>query len=89
MGIFETADKAQVRVLADVLRADRHWFKEYTRLAERARLWRDNGNSVDWLLRGSELEAAEKWREDRPETAPVPDGFVLDLIRYSRVAESG
>jgi hypothetical protein len=88
-GIFEAADKAKLRMLTDVLRADRHWFKEYTRLAERARLWRENGNSVDWLLRGSELEAAEKWREQRPETAPIPDAVVSDLIRYSRVAESG
>jgi len=88
-GIFDAADKSQVRELTDVLRSDRRWFKEHTRLAERARLWRDNGNSVDWLLRGLELEAAEKWREERPDTAPFPDATVLDLIRYSRAAQSG
>jgi monovalent cation:proton antiporter-2 (CPA2) family protein len=88
-GIFEATDKAQVRELTDALRADRHWIKEYTRLAERARLWRDNGSGADWLLRGSELEAAEKWRSEMPQTAPIPDAAVLDLIRYSRIAESG
>ena len=84
-GAFSIQDATQVRQLVDTLRADRAWLKEHTRLSERARMWAASDRSVDWLLRGAELEAAEQWRDRQPAESPRPGAPVLDLIHASRL----
>lgn len=75
---------AQVEKLAVALRSDQAWVKEHTRLGELARRWDERGRPSAQLLRGRELEDAERWIAARPRLAPEPTAGHADLIRLSR-----
>ena len=82
LDLFEaTTDK-----LAAALKTDLSWVKEHTRLAELARRWDERGRSRVLMLRGQELEDAERWIASRPREAPEPTALHRDLILTSRRA---
>ncbi len=83
-GVFDVADREQIRQLEDTLTRDEGWIKEYTRLSEHAGRWSDRERGTDWLLRGEELEAAVSWLNAKPEGQVVAPS-VLDLIHASRL----
>jgi WD40 repeat protein len=91
---FTDADRFDdgARKLASALQLDLPWIKEHTRLADRSRLWleRDRANAL--LLRGIELEQAERWLLSAPRAAPtssaqMPTAGHRVFIQESRQAE--
>ncbi|TDM06546.1 MAG: hypothetical protein C4K60_18650 [Ideonella sp. MAG2] len=72
--------------LVEVLKTDRQWVRQHTRLAERAALWSAGSRHESRLLRGHELREAESWAEARPMQVPAPQQAVMDLILQSRRA---
>ncbi len=70
--------------LVATLETDRGWVKEHTRLNGRTQKWLNVQRSKDLLLRGRELNDAERWRDSRPSSAPVPSGEIWDFISVSR-----
>lgn len=77
--------EADVDRLTSALKTDIQWVKAHTRWGERARRWEELGRARSTLLRGAELENAEKWLRDRPRDAPDPTGLHIDFIAASRV----
>src|SRR5262245_58492139 len=57
----------------------------HTRLLTRAVQWRDNRRDASLLLRGKELEAAERWL-GTPEASPEPTELQREFMRASRLA---
>lgn len=80
-GIFDYKDKGHKDMLVDAVREDNEWLKQQTRLSERARLWVGDDRNDDWLLRGTELDAARNWQADA--AGYDQDPAVLDLIHAS------
>jgi Kef-type K+ transport system membrane component KefB len=85
-GLFNPSDPGQIEALREILRANNPWLKEHTRLSERAHFWEVAQRHEDFLLRGAELAAAERWRDEESETAANPGARVLDLIHASRLS---
>ncbi|WP_161494840.1 TIR domain-containing protein [Bradyrhizobium canariense] len=77
--------EADVDRLTSALKTDIQWVKAHTRWGERARRWDELGRARSTLLRGAELENAEKWLRDRPRDAPDPTKLHTDFIAASRV----
>jgi WD40 repeat protein len=73
--------------LVDALGTDLEWRDEHRRLYNRAREWDDAKRSDDaFLLRGSDLEAAEEWLASQAGHAEVPTDLHREFIRASRRA---
>ena len=77
----------QAKALARALNTDLSWTKEHTRLGERSRLWLERNRTDALLLRGSELEEAERWLLSLPRDAPPPTAAHREFIQESRKAE--
>jgi len=77
---------SQADKLATALMSDLVWVKVHTRLGELARRWNERGRSTDLLLRGPEIEEAERWIASRPRVAPEPTEAHRQLIATSRKA---
>ena len=75
----ETLDR-----LAAALTQDVDWVRKHTRYGEEARRWKEKGHSNDVLLRGAELNDAERWIEHRPKSAPAPTELHRAFIASSR-----
>ncbi len=56
--------------IAEALGANLGWIREHTRIGEIADRWQRNGQRRSSLLRGSDLDSAEKWMTTRPDGAP-------------------
>jgi len=78
--------ESQADKLASALQTDLAWVKEHTRLGEIARRWDERGRSPTLLLRGQDIEDAERWIAWRPHEAPQPTEAHKRLIEYSRRA---
>ena len=52
---------ATLPALIETIHTDLEWVREHTRLLERAREWEDEKKNSSFLLRGSDLDAAESW----------------------------
>jgi WD40 repeat protein len=76
----------QADKLAAALLTDRVWIKEHTRLGEAARRWNEHGRDAALLLRGRDIDAAERWIASRPRGAPDPIAAQAELITDSRRA---
>ncbi|MBV9755918.1 MAG: toll/interleukin-1 receptor domain-containing protein [Alphaproteobacteria bacterium] len=87
--IVATADEDFPRALAqldEALRTDLGWVREHTRLMEIALHWDQHGRPKSALLRGGDLEQAERWLGERPEQSGAPVELHRGLIHASRAA---
>ena len=74
--------------LAQALRTDIAWIREHTRLAELGGRWAARGRAAEMLLRGSDIDAANKWLTDRPIAAPAITDDQADFIKASSDARA-
>jgi tetratricopeptide (TPR) repeat protein len=72
--------------LDDALATDLSWVREHTRLTELALHWDARRRPPSLLLRGREIEDAERWLGHRPDNASQLTGIHRDLINTSRRA---
>ncbi len=85
---LDTPEKrdAEFPKLLSALREDADWVREHTRLGEIAERWRAAGAPSRLLLRGEDIDAAERWRDGRPAGAPEPTADHRRFIDASRRA---
>jgi TIR domain len=76
--------ESQADRLAQALLTDQTWIKEHTRFGELARHWSECKRDASLLLRGREIEAAERWIASRPPAAPRPTELHRQFIALSR-----
>src|SRR5262245_31953790 len=81
----DAAVEAAVVALVAAVRTAPDMLHLHTRLLTRAVQWRDNRRDASLLLRGKELEAAERWL-GTPEGSPEPTELQREFIRASRLA---
>ena len=84
-GIFEDA----LDDLGRTLETDVPWIREHTRVGGLAQRWQGHAGGQGWdlLLRGAELEAAERWMASRPVKAPdLSDAHIAFLTESRRAA---
>jgi TIR domain len=80
---FETA----LETLIDTLDTDLDWVRAHTRLLVRAREWEGRGRDKSLLVRGSELQSAERWlTQQNAEKKPAPSPLHTQYILASRSA---
>ena len=72
--------------LLEALDTDLEWVREHTRLLTRAKEWDGEGQDGSFLLRGSDLEAAEAWLGRAAEKDPKPTALQSQYILASRQA---
>ena len=75
---------AEFPLLVAALNEDIVWTREHTRLGELALRWDRADRAARMLLRGADLGAAERWRDDRPATAPQLTALHTEWLRRSR-----
>jgi tetratricopeptide (TPR) repeat protein len=75
-----------LQLLDDALATDLSWIREHTRLTEIALHWDARHRPPSLLLRGREIEEAERWIGHRPDNASQPTAIHRDLISTSRRA---
>jgi WD40 repeat protein len=67
--------------LVYALDTDLNWVREHTRLLTRAIEWEDTDRNNSFLLRGSDLRAAEEWQvraaEEEPKLTPLQIEYIL------------
>lgn len=78
-------DKA-VDDLVEALDTDLDWRQAHTRLDTRAEEWKESGEDSSFLLRGSDLQAAEEWQARSAEKEPKPTDLQARYIAASRGA---
>lgn len=76
--------ESQFDALASALVTDIAWIKEHTRLGEVSRRWHEDGEPKVRLLRGGDIDAAERWASRRPMSAPQPTETAQRFIEESR-----
>lgn len=81
---FDSAFQA----LVTALQTDLEHVKTHTRLLVRAREWETQGRSTDFLLRGSDLEAAEDWLTASGSKLPLPSQLHHEYLGSARRAET-
>jgi len=77
---------AALATLDAALRTDLTWVREHTRLGELARHWHEGGRKNSATLRGTDLDAAERWLDRRPAEGNASTDLHQDFIRGSRRA---
>jgi hypothetical protein len=80
--------EAQADSLSKALQIDREWIRDHTRIGERAHDRQERDRNSSLLLRGQELDEAEKWLASRPRGAPEPTQLHKDIISQSRHAQT-
>jgi formylglycine-generating enzyme required for sulfatase activity len=70
--------------LASAIGTDINWIREHTRIGELTQRWLGRGEPKDALLRGRELEDAEKWASYQPSNAPTRTSDMSRLLQLSR-----
>jgi tetratricopeptide (TPR) repeat protein len=60
------------------------WLKEHTRLGELARRWEERDRNSTFLLRGRDLEDAQRWIALHPRGAPEPTTLHRQFVVQSR-----
>src|SRR6516164_5979290 len=73
--------------LVAALNTDLEWIRDHTRLGAVAERWQTRKKDVALLLRGDELEDAERWLARKPPNAPEPTELLRAFLAESRRAE--
>lgn len=71
-------------LLIEAIETDLDWVRAHTRLLVRAIEWDRGGHDASFLLRGRDLEAAEKWSAEGPDRDPRPTALQTQYIIASR-----
>jgi WD40 repeat protein len=79
-------DDTGMAKLVEALEEDLGWRDQHTRLAGRAREWLDNDRDRSYLLRGSDLRAAESWLGRQEGHRQAPTAEHSEYIARSRQA---
>jgi WD40 repeat protein len=74
--------------VVEALDTDLEWTKAHTRWLVKALEWDVEGREKSFLLRGSELSAAEAWLAEEAGKEPEPTGLQREYVASSRVAAS-
>ena len=74
--------------LVAALNTDLDWIRDHTRLGAMSERWQARKNDVALLLRGDELEDAERWLAHIPSGAPEPTELLRSFLAESRRAEA-
>jgi hypothetical protein len=74
--------------LAAALQVDLDWIRDHTRLGGLSERWQIRKRDVALLLRGDELEDAERWLARKPPGAPEPTELLRAFLTESRRAEA-
>jgi WD40 repeat protein len=74
--------------IVEALDTDLKWRDAHTRLGSRAQEWLSSGKDSSFLLRGSDLRAAETWYDDKPNHKQQPTELHYAYISASRRAAS-
>jgi WD40 repeat protein len=74
--------------VVDALETDLEWTRAHTRWLLKALEWDAEGREASFLLRGSELGAAEAWLAGEAGKEPEPTGLQREYVAASRVAAS-
>jgi WD40 repeat protein len=85
---FETEDgfDAGVRRLLEALDTDLEWTEQHTRWLLKAREWEREGRDRSFLLRGAELDTAERWLTGEAGKDPEPTPLQREYVYASRAA---
>ncbi len=73
--------------LVRTLDTDREYVKNHTKWSQKAAEWEQGGKRDDLLLRGNNLEEAEKWLKQTVDKKPFPTSLQQEYISESRQAE--
>jgi WD40 repeat protein len=79
---FETS----VRSLIDAIELDEPWVEQHARLSQRTGEWLRHDRDGSYLLRGSDLRAAEQWLDDQAGHDEAPTTDQITYITASRRA---
>jgi WD40 repeat protein len=78
---------AAVTTLVDAIDTDLSWVRDHTRLLLKAAEWDEGGHSKGLLLRGRELESAERWLAEsaakRPSASTLHTAYIIASRRAS------
>jgi WD40 repeat protein len=74
--------------IVEALQNDIEWRDMHSRIAVRAREWAESEKDKSFLLRGSDLEQAERWYEDKRVHKQQPTDLQYEFIAASRAAAS-
>lgn len=77
-----------IKRLTTALDTDIDWIRNGTRIMAMAARWESRDKLDALLLRGPELEEAEKWIATRPPGLPEPSAPLPEFVRSSRAAET-
>jgi WD40 repeat protein len=77
-----------VEQVDEAIETDHDWVREHTQWLARALRWADGGRDTSRLLRGAELDAAERWLARQAEgKKPPPTPLQTDYVVAGRHAE--
>src|SRR5262245_48831794 len=86
---FDTEAKfARLFQLAEALRVDLDWIREHTRYGELARRWDGRGRPESLLLRGDQIDLANRWMATRRALAAEITDAQRAFIKASKEAEA-
>ena len=74
--------------LLEALNTDLDWIRDHTRLGALSDRWQTRKGDVALLLRGDELEDAERWLARKPPKAPEPTELLHAFLSESRRVET-
>jgi hypothetical protein len=74
--------------LVEALNTNLDWIRDHTRLCALSERWQTRKRDVALLLRGDELEDAERWLARKPPKAPEPPELLRAFVAESRRAEA-
>jgi len=74
--------------VVEALDTDLDWTRAHTRWLVKALEWDSEGRERSFLLRGSELAAAESWLADATKKEPQPAALQREYVAASRLAAS-
>ena len=77
---------ASVAALVDALELDEAWVDQHARLTQRTVEWLRHDRDGSYLLRGSDLRAAESWLDEQGEHREAPTAEQVTYITASRRA---
>ena len=86
-GRFEDDFDAGVAALVSAIETDLEWVRAHTEWGAQAEEWRTNDRDRSFLLRGTELAAAERWIAQQGKE-PAPTGLQGEYVLASRRAAS-
>ena len=83
-GLFGDDFDGSLALLVEAIETDLDWVRQHTRWGNLATAWEKKGHDRSLLVRGSELEDAERWLSEQSEKDPEPTDLQRRFILESR-----